>query len=270
MGRGKIELKKIESTSNRQVTFSKRRSGLLKKAQELSVLCDAEVGVIIFSNTGRLYDFSSSSMEKMIETYYRFMERNNRFQQVHLQMPSNQDLGRLMQELHAIESMHKKSLGEELPSLSINDLKHLEHQLEVGISRIRGRKNQLVEEQIVNLQSREHELQEENNVLQKLLPEVQSPTEMAEASFVNNNLAANIPTAPVTATNLYQQNVGRTSQVCIGNSSSSRNMEQSSSTLESISKQHPLPVQHDHSTQSANVILDGWDLMAEYGHVITT
>jgi hypothetical protein len=60
MGRGKIELKKIESTSNRQVNFSKRRMGLLKKAQELSVLCDAEVGVIIFSNTGRLYDFSSS------------------------------------------------------------------------------------------------------------------------------------------------------------------------------------------------------------------
>ncbi|KAJ0792645.1 putative transcription factor MADS-type1 family [Helianthus annuus] len=60
MGRGKIEIKKIENVSTRQVTFSKRRAGLLKKAHELSVLCDAEVGIIVFSNTGRLYEFSSS------------------------------------------------------------------------------------------------------------------------------------------------------------------------------------------------------------------
>ncbi|CAN1822916.1 Agamous-like MADS-box protein AGL15 [Linum perenne] len=59
MGRGKIEIKRIENANSRQVTFSKRRSGLLKKAQELSILCDAEVAVIIFSNTGKLFDFSS-------------------------------------------------------------------------------------------------------------------------------------------------------------------------------------------------------------------
>ncbi|PWA68761.1 agamous-like MADS-box protein AGL15 [Artemisia annua] len=60
MGRGKIEIKKIENVSTRQVTFSKRRAGLLKKAHELSVLCDAEVGIIVFSNTGRLYEFCST------------------------------------------------------------------------------------------------------------------------------------------------------------------------------------------------------------------
>lgn len=60
MGRGKIEIKKIENANSRQVTFSKRRTGLLKKAHELSVLCDAEVAVIIFSNTGKLFEFSSS------------------------------------------------------------------------------------------------------------------------------------------------------------------------------------------------------------------
>jgi hypothetical protein len=41
----------------------------LKKAKELAILCDAEVGVIIFSSTGRLYDFSSSSMKSVIERY---------------------------------------------------------------------------------------------------------------------------------------------------------------------------------------------------------
>ncbi|XP_059669554.1 agamous-like MADS-box protein AGL18 [Cornus florida] len=60
MGRGKIEIKKIENVNSRQVTFSKRRAGLLKKAKELSILCDAEVGVVIFSSTGKLYEFASS------------------------------------------------------------------------------------------------------------------------------------------------------------------------------------------------------------------
>ncbi|CAN1284607.1 MADS-box transcription factor 57 [Linum perenne] len=60
MGRGKIVIKKIEDSSSRQVTFSKRRSGLIKKAQELSILCDAQVGLIVFSSTNRLYEFSST------------------------------------------------------------------------------------------------------------------------------------------------------------------------------------------------------------------
>ncbi|PIN20496.1 hypothetical protein CDL12_06812 [Handroanthus impetiginosus] len=49
MVRGKVEMKRIENASSRQVTFSKRKNGLQKKACELSVLCDAEVALIIFS-----------------------------------------------------------------------------------------------------------------------------------------------------------------------------------------------------------------------------
>lgn len=60
MVRGKIQMRRIENATSRQVTFSKRRSGLLKKAYELSVLCDAEVAVIVFSQRGRLYEFASS------------------------------------------------------------------------------------------------------------------------------------------------------------------------------------------------------------------
>ena len=60
MGRGRVELKRIENKINRQVTFSKRRNGLLKKAYELSVLCDAEVALIVFSSRGKLYEFGSA------------------------------------------------------------------------------------------------------------------------------------------------------------------------------------------------------------------
>ncbi|OMO99445.1 Transcription factor, MADS-box, partial [Corchorus olitorius] len=59
MGRGKVELKRIEDKSSRQVTFSKRKTGLMKKARELAVLCDVELALVIFSPRGKLYQFSS-------------------------------------------------------------------------------------------------------------------------------------------------------------------------------------------------------------------
>ena len=58
--RGKIEIKRIENTTSRQVTFCKRRNGLLKKAYELSVLCDAEVALVVFSTRGRLYEYANN------------------------------------------------------------------------------------------------------------------------------------------------------------------------------------------------------------------
>uniref|UniRef100_J3LJF0 MADS-box domain-containing protein n=1 Tax=Oryza brachyantha TaxID=4533 RepID=J3LJF0_ORYBR len=61
MVRGKTQMKRIENPTSRQVTFSKRRNGLLKKAFELSVLCDAEVALIVFSPRGKLYEFASAS-----------------------------------------------------------------------------------------------------------------------------------------------------------------------------------------------------------------
>lgn len=66
MGRGRVELKRIENKINRQVTFAKRRNGLLKKAYELSVLCDAEVALIIFSSRGKLYEFGSAGYISII------------------------------------------------------------------------------------------------------------------------------------------------------------------------------------------------------------
>lgn len=62
MGRGKVELKRIENPTNRQVTFSKRRNGLLKKAFELSILCDAEVALLIFSPSGKPYQYASNEL----------------------------------------------------------------------------------------------------------------------------------------------------------------------------------------------------------------
>lgn len=58
MGRKKLVINLIENKNNRHVTFSKRRTGLLKKAQQLSVLCDVQIAGIIFSERNELYQFS--------------------------------------------------------------------------------------------------------------------------------------------------------------------------------------------------------------------
>ncbi|XP_039134136.1 MADS-box protein SOC1-like [Dioscorea cayenensis subsp. rotundata] len=77
MGRGKTEMKRIENATSRQVTFSKRRNGLLKKAFELSVLCDAEVALVVFSPRGKLYEFASSSMQETINRYMAHSKNTN-------------------------------------------------------------------------------------------------------------------------------------------------------------------------------------------------
>jgi MADS-box transcription factor len=61
MGRGKIEIKRIENSTNRQVTYTKRRNGIIKKATEISVLCDAKVSLVIFSSSGKMHDYCSPS-----------------------------------------------------------------------------------------------------------------------------------------------------------------------------------------------------------------
>ncbi|EMS61308.1 MADS-box transcription factor 18 [Triticum urartu] len=77
MGRGPVQLRRIENKINRQVTFSKRRSGLLKKAHEISVLCDAEVALIVFSTKGKLYEYSSQ--DRLWSSILRSFKENNRY-----------------------------------------------------------------------------------------------------------------------------------------------------------------------------------------------
>ncbi|VAH83834.1 unnamed protein product [Triticum turgidum subsp. durum] len=70
--RGRVELRRIEDRTSRQVRFSKRRAGLFKKAFELAVLCDAEVALLVFSPAGKLYEYSTSSIEGTYDRYQRF------------------------------------------------------------------------------------------------------------------------------------------------------------------------------------------------------
>ena len=70
MTRRKIQIKKIDNATARQVTFSKRRRGLFKKAFELSTLCDAEIGLMVFSETGKLFEYASSRFQSLSHTSF--------------------------------------------------------------------------------------------------------------------------------------------------------------------------------------------------------
>ncbi|KAJ4965259.1 hypothetical protein NE237_017108 [Protea cynaroides] len=70
MGRVKLQIKRIENNTNRQVTFSKRRNGLIKKAYELSILCDIDIALIMFSPSGRLSHFSGKKRIEDVLTRY--------------------------------------------------------------------------------------------------------------------------------------------------------------------------------------------------------
>lgn len=74
MGRKKIQILKIGDERNRQVTFTKRKFGLMKKAYELSVLCDCDIALIVFSGTGKLYQYASTDMDRILLKYTEYSE----------------------------------------------------------------------------------------------------------------------------------------------------------------------------------------------------
>nr|KJB20522.1 hypothetical protein B456_003G163900 [Gossypium raimondii] len=156
MVRGKTQMKRIENAASRQVTFSKRRNGLLKKAFELSVLCDAEVALIIFSTRGKLYEFSSASMSKTIERYEKREKDNTGINNKLAAVDQNtqnekEDAQSMAKKIELLENSKQKLLGNGLEPCSLNELNQLETNLERSLSRIRERKNLLFRQQIEKL-----------------------------------------------------------------------------------------------------------------------
>ncbi|PHT59720.1 hypothetical protein CQW23_02083 [Capsicum baccatum] len=173
MGRGKIDIKLIENVNNRQVTFSKRRAGLLKKASELSVLCDSEVAVIIFSSTGKLFEFSSTSMKQTLSRYNRCVsstessavekksegnEQPQSQQQTHFLKQEQKEVDSLKDELAKLKTKQLRLLGKDLNGMGLNELRLLEHQLNEGLLAIKERKEELLIQQLEHSRKQVEEL----------------------------------------------------------------------------------------------------------------
>ncbi|KAL6911429.1 hypothetical protein ACP4OV_000234 [Aristida adscensionis] len=202
MGRGKIVIRRIDNSTSRQVTFSKRRNGLLKKAKELSILCDAEVGLIVFSSTGRLYEFSSTNMKAVIDRYVKAKEEqlgvNNSTSEI---MFWQREAASLRQQLHNLQESHKQLMGEKLSGLGVRDLQSLENRLETSLRTIRMRKDNILKSEIEELHRKGTLIHQENmelcrtvNVMSEQNAELQKKLRTSEPrSVVDANKSSSTP-----------------------------------------------------------------------------
>ncbi|CAL4996289.1 unnamed protein product [Urochloa decumbens] len=176
MARGKVQLRRIENPVHRQVTFCKRRAGLLKKARELSVLCDARIGIIIFSAHGKLYDLATAgTMEELIERY------KTASGEAALQgdggggehrMDPKQETMVLQQEINLLQKGLRYIYGNRANEhMTIEELNALERYLEIWMYNIRSAKMQIMIQEIQALKSKEGMLKAANEILQEKIVE---------------------------------------------------------------------------------------------------
>nr|AFP17796.1 transcription factor PI variant 1 [Hedyosmum orientale] len=172
MGRGKIEIKRIENSTNRQVTYSKRRNGLIKKAKEISVLCDSKISLIIFSSTNKMSEFVSPSttLPELLEKY-----QNNSGKRLwdakHERLSAEIDRIKKENESMEIELRHLK--GEDVNSLHVKELIPIEETLENALVNIRDKQMDYLK----MLKKNERNLEEENKRLSYILHHQQMATD---------------------------------------------------------------------------------------------
>ncbi|XP_038883281.1 MADS-box protein FBP24 isoform X2 [Benincasa hispida] len=170
MGRGKIAIRRIENRTTRQVTFSKRRGGLFKKTHELSVLCDAQIGLIVFSSNGKLFEYCTQTtcMDQIIRRYQiaigsRIPEQN---------MNDPEELERrvriMRKDTDDLQLSLQRYTADDFSTFHLRDLDDIENRLQNSLNRVRARKSELLQQQVDNLRRKEKMLEDENEQIYHL------------------------------------------------------------------------------------------------------
>ncbi|KAF5955001.1 hypothetical protein HYC85_007857 [Camellia sinensis] len=143
MGRGKIEIKRIENSSNRQVTYSKRRNGIMKKAKEITVLCDAQVSLVIFASSGKMHEYCSPSttLVDILDKYHK-QSGERLWDAKHENLSIELDRIKKENDSMQIELRHLK--GEDITSLHHKELMAIEEALENGLGSVREKQASLM------------------------------------------------------------------------------------------------------------------------------
>nr|AZZ09246.1 FLOWERING LOCUS C 2 [Primula vulgaris] len=179
--RGKIEVKKIEDRNSRHVTFSKRRSGLIKKAKELSVLCDVEVAVFVFSGKGKLYQFSTAhSLKKIFERCQMKIDADvaRGSAQYPEKIPERQmNVGPGTNLLQAAQRYLEEQKVEQL---DVTEITRLEHRLDAISEKLRTKKSQLMMEAVSAVHEKE---KQPSGGYESIEQEIQIPAMVNEVQY---------------------------------------------------------------------------------------
>ncbi|CAN1267416.1 MADS-box transcription factor 6 [Linum perenne] len=151
MGRGKVVIKRIENKVNRQITFSKRKNGLLKKASELSILCDADVALIVFSCAGKLSEFPTpqgvnKTLLRYKQCHYNKQEGNHKS----IGADENEStlevhVAKLKEKYESLQKSLRHFQGEDIEKLSAKELMKIERKLDRALSRAKQKKVRSIE-----------------------------------------------------------------------------------------------------------------------------
>ncbi|KAK4803764.1 hypothetical protein SAY86_003581 [Trapa natans] len=173
MAREKIHIRKIENATARHVTFSKRRRGLFKKAEELSVLCDADVALIIFTSAGKLFEFSNLSVSEILKRYLSLSknleksEEPSSSQMLQMQLLERGTHSKLTEKV-AEESKNLRQIGgKEPPGLTIEELQNLEERLEAALNKVIEKKTEKNTRLINDLKQKGMQMALENEILRQ-------------------------------------------------------------------------------------------------------
>ncbi|KAL3514721.1 hypothetical protein ACH5RR_027438 [Cinchona calisaya] len=182
MARGKIQIKRIENQTNRQVTYSKRRNGLFKKAHELTVLCDAKVSIIMLSSTHKLHEYISPSTttKQLVDQYQKALGVdlwNSHYEKMQEQLKKLKDVNRnLRREI-------RQRMGESLNDLSYDGLGILIEEVDNSLRSIRERKFKVIGNQI---ETHKKKLRNVEEIHRNLLLEMDDRQEDPHYGLVDN------------------------------------------------------------------------------------
>ncbi|NP_001302946.1 Floral homeotic protein APETALA 3-like [Brassica napus] len=175
MARGKIQIKRIETQTNRQVTYSKRRNGLFKKAHELTVLCDARVSIIMFSSSNKLHEFiSPNTTTKEILDLYQTVSDVDVWSAHYERMQETKR--KLLETNRNLRTQIKQRLGECLDEFDIQELRSLEEEMENTFKLVRERKFKSLGNQIETTKKKNKSQQDiQKNLIHELELRAEDP-----------------------------------------------------------------------------------------------